>query len=128
MSITSCVEEPKNYHMNIDLKGQPSHYTAQQSAQQLRSFRLLSRFYCASASIISSFLATTNHLLTNTYKSTVQTVDPNGEKVRFVCLFPLQIQVCFIFYEGTTAAGITLNDEKFGMLYGKDKNSICVDE
>ena len=24
----------------------------------------------------------------------------------------------FVFYEGTTAAGITLNDEKFGMLYG----------
>jgi len=24
----------------------------------------------------------------------------------------------FVFYEGTTAAGIPLNDEKFGMLYG----------
>ena len=64
------------YHMSIDLKDQPSHYRAQQSAQQLRSFGLLSRFSCASVSIISSFLATINRLLTNTYKSTVQTVDP----------------------------------------------------
>ena len=24
----------------------------------------------------------------------------------------------FVFYESTTAAGIALNDEKFGMLYG----------
>jgi len=62
--------------MNIDLKGQPSHYTAQQSAQQLRSFRLLSRFCCVSASIISSFLAIINYSLTDTYKSTFQTVDP----------------------------------------------------
>ena len=73
--------------MNIDLKGQPSHYTAQQSAQQLRSFRLLSRFGCASASIISSFLATINHLLTNTYKSTFHTVDPKGEKGSFFVVF-----------------------------------------
>ena len=27
-------------------------------------------------------------------------------------------QNLFVFYEGTTAAGIPLNDEKFGMLYG----------
>jgi hypothetical protein len=44
MSSTFSVEEPENYHMNIDLKGQPSHHNAQQSAQQLRSFMLLSRF------------------------------------------------------------------------------------
>jgi len=25
----------------------------------------------------------------------------------------------FVFYEGATAAGVTLNDEKFGMLCGK---------
>ncbi len=34
----------------------------------------------------------------------------------------------FVFYEGTTAVRIPLNDEKFGMLYGNDKNSICVYE
>jgi len=27
-------------------------------------------------------------------------------------------QNSFVFYEGIVAAGITLNDEKFGMLYG----------
>jgi hypothetical protein len=27
-------------------------------------------------------------------------------------------QNLFVFYEGTTAVGITLNDEKFGMLCG----------
>jgi len=27
----------------------------------------------------------------------------------------------FVFYEGTTAAGILLNDEKFWMLYGNHK-------
>ena len=50
--------------------------------------RYFHAFSCASASIISSFLATINHLLTNTYKSTSQTVDPEGEKVRFDCRFP----------------------------------------
>jgi hypothetical protein len=33
-------------------------------------------------------------------------------------------QNLFVFYEGTTAAGIPLNDEKFGMLYGNDKNRV----
>jgi len=28
------------------------------------------------------------------------------------------VVIWFVFYEGTTAAGIPLNDEKFGMLYG----------
>jgi hypothetical protein len=28
----------------------------------------------------------------------------------------------FVFYEGATAAGITLKDEKFGMLYGNHIN------
>jgi len=35
----------------------------------------------------------------------------------FVISF-LTNQDLFVFYEGTTAAGITLNDEKFGMLCG----------
>jgi len=33
-------------------------------------------------------------------------------------------QSFFVFYEGTTAAGIDLNDEKFGMLYGNNINII----
>ena len=45
-------------------------------------------FCCASASIVSSFLASINHLLTHTYKSTSQTVDPKGENVRLGCCFP----------------------------------------
>ena len=43
-------------------------------------------FICASASIISSFLAKINHLLTNTYKSTSQTVDPKVARSSHVCL------------------------------------------
>ena len=35
----------------------------------------------------------------------------------FVCHFNLDRSDFFVFFEGTTAAGITLNDEKFGMLY-----------
>ncbi len=35
----------------------------------------------------------------------------------FVISF-LTDQNFFVFYMGTTAAGITLNNEKFGMLYG----------
>jgi hypothetical protein len=70
--------------MSIDLKDQPSHYSAQQ-------------------------------LLTNLHpKLSIL----GGEKVRYVCRFPLQIKVCFIFYEGTTADGSPLNDEKFEMLCG----------
>jgi len=33
-------------------------------------------------------------------------------------IFRLTYQNIFVFYEGTTAAGIPLNDEKFGILYG----------
>ena len=46
-----------------------------------KTIGLLSRFSCASVSIVSSFLIIINHLLTDTYKSTFQTVDPEGEKV-----------------------------------------------
>ncbi len=38
----------------------------------------------------------------------------------------LTYQIFFVFYEGTTAAGIILNDEKFGMLYGNHKNIVGV--
>ena len=34
----------------------------------------------------------------------------------------------FVFYEGTTAVGITLNDEKFGMLYGNHINIVNVNK
>ena len=34
-------------------------------------------------------------------------------------------QIFFVFYEGATAAGIPLNDEKFGMLYGNHINNSC---
>jgi len=33
----------------------------------------------------------------------------------------------FVFYEGTTAAGIHLNDEKFGMLYGNHVSSYVLE-
>ena len=53
---------------------------------------------------------------------------PNSSKA-LICLVHLRINRMirnflfdrpdfFVFYEGTTAAGITLNNEKFGMLYG----------
>jgi hypothetical protein len=32
----------------------------------------------------------------------------------------------FVFYMGTTAAGITLNDEKFEMLYGNHINIVRI--
>ncbi len=41
------------------------------------------------------------------------------KKHLFACHFNLDRSEFFsVFYEGTTAAGIPLNDEKFGMLYG----------
>ncbi len=40
------------------------------------------------------------------------------ETACFYVIIFLTDQKLFVFYEGTTAAGITLNDEKFGMLYG----------
>jgi len=33
-------------------------------------------------------------------------------------IYFLTDQNLFVFYDGTTADGIALNDEKFGMLYG----------
>ena len=35
----------------------------------------------------------------------------------------------FVFYEGTTVARISLNDEKFGMLYGNHIHIVmCIDK
>ena len=42
-----------------------------------------------------------------------------GRKSQICLLFSLTDQSLFVFYGGATAAGIPLNDEKFGMLYGK---------
>jgi len=40
------------------------------------------------------------------------------ESAYLVIIFRLTDYNWFVFYEGTTVAGIPLNDEKFGMLYG----------
>ena len=40
------------------------------------------------------------------------------------CQFNLDRSEFFVFFEGTTAAGIPLNDEKFGMLCGKHINIV----
>jgi len=54
-------------------------YDLQQNLQQACTFRLLSRYCYATASIISSFLAIINLVFTNTYKTLVRTVDPKVE-------------------------------------------------
>ena len=63
-----------------------------------------------------------NRLLTDTYKSTSQTVDPKERKCQIWLPFRLPFSLTdyrlFVFYIFTTAAGIILNDEKFGMLCG----------
>jgi len=41
-----------------------------------------------------------------------------GTRYLFVCYFFLDRSDFFVFFEGTTAARIPLNDEKFGMLCG----------
>ncbi len=46
----------------------------------------------------------------------------------FACYFEIDRSEFFVFFEGTAVVRIPLNDEKFGMLYRNDKNSICVDE
>jgi len=48
----------------------------QQNLQQRCTVGLLLRFGCASASIISFYLAVVNHLLTNTYKTTNRAHNP----------------------------------------------------
>jgi len=55
---------------------QPELSDLQQNLQQTCAFGLLSRYCCATASIISSFLSIINHLLTNTYKPHKRPVDP----------------------------------------------------
>ena len=44
---------------------------------------------------------------------------PKSERKHlFVCHFNLDRSDIFVFFEGTVAAGIPLNDEKFEILYG----------
>ena len=57
-------------------KGSTQARGAQQNAQQWLSVRLLSRFGCASVSVISLYLASINHLLTSTYKGQSRTENP----------------------------------------------------
>ena len=44
---------------------------------------------------------------------------PKSERKHlFVCNFNLDTSEYFVFFEGTAAVRISLNEEKFGMLYG----------
>jgi len=45
--VTRRLPSSGRYRMSNDLKGQPTHHSAQQSAQQLCSVELLSRLSCA---------------------------------------------------------------------------------
>ena len=42
----------------------------------------------------------------------------------FVCHFNLDRSEFFVFFEGVAAAGITLKDKKFGMLYENHINIV----
>ena len=79
-----------NFRHCIFEKDQPSHCSAQQSAQQLCSFELLLRYGYATVSIISCLLTIINRLTTKTYKTRFRFRRPT--------LYPIELQAQIFRY------------------------------